>query len=169
MKVAINLSEKIQDKPFGSFGAACTIELDIDQDMLARPADVLAQIRFAADVARAAVDRELDLQRRKTPASAPAPEREPDARPSSRNYGRDYRGDDRRRPATDDQTPRTGRQLFGFAKDRDAIAWFTSWGKHRRYPARLNDWNEDEVSEAVREFLIKRGPASVSASSNGRH
>ena len=78
MKVAININEKIQDKPFGSFGAACTIELDINQAGLAHPADVLSQISFAADLARAAVNRELDLQRKKMPTpTAPARDREP--------------------------------------------------------------------------------------------
>ena len=131
------------------------IELDINQAGLAHPADVLSQISFAADLARAAVNRELDLQRRgkkmPTPA-APARDRDPgdgdepwdgddrepassdrgddepaerdqpsrgrDDRPSSRNYGRDYRNDDRRSDRDDDRPPSTGKQLFGWAKDR---------------------------------------------------
>ena len=50
-----------------------------------------------------------------------------DDRPSSRNYGRDYRNDDRRSDRDDDRPPSTGKQLFGWAKDRDALRWFSDF------------------------------------------
>jgi hypothetical protein len=72
MKTVVNISEKISHQPFGSFGASCSFELEIDQAALqSRPDDVLAQIRFAADLCRAAVTRELELTRQKAGALEP--------------------------------------------------------------------------------------------------
>jgi hypothetical protein len=194
MKIDININEKIGQPNYGSFGSACTIQLDLDQAELKQPSDVLAKIAFAADIARAAVNRELDLQRRHG-QSAQAPAREPGdddnglgpgdpaydrnnggarrddredrpreryddrgGRPPERGRG-EYR-DDRRGGGgnrngrsggggSGDREPRTGKQLYGWANDRDAVKWFIQFGQAEGFGARLNDWHEDDVAFAL--------------------
>ncbi len=218
MKINVNLNQKIGQPNFGSFGAGVSIELEIDQAQLAKPDDVLAQIRFAGDLARAAVERELHVQRVNTTARErlaaprePGADDEPadDVRPGDSAYDRAKpeprrddreprdnrrenrywdggpngdadqdrdehrarsssrgRSDDRRGGGggRDDRIPRSGKQLYGWANDRDEVKWFIGFGKVRGFPPRMNDWNEDDVADAMNEYWAKRGPTSRAAS-----
>ena len=102
MKTIVNVNQKIGQPNYGSFGASCSFELEIDQALLGTdPQQVLAHCRLLGDLARAAVERELDLQRRK-------------AAPAAREPGDDDQGDDlqpgdpayeRQRPARAAITP----------------------------------------------------------------
>jgi hypothetical protein len=111
VKININVNSKIGQPNFGSFGAGCSIELDIDQAALKQPDDVLAQIRFAGDLARAAVERELDLQRKHGQSQAPAREPGDDDQPDD-----DLRPGD---PAYDRARPDRGRRESDTQDRRD--------------------------------------------------
>ena len=91
MKATININQKIGQPNFGSFGASCSFEIDIDQAALEKSPDtILAHCRLLADLARVAVERELDLQRRKSavPAREPGEDDDQDLRPGDPAYER---------------------------------------------------------------------------------
>lgn len=90
MKATININQKIGQPNYGSFGASCSFEIDIDQAALEKSPDtILAHCRLLADLARVAVERELDLQRRKAaPAREPGEDDAEDLRPGDPAYER---------------------------------------------------------------------------------
>jgi hypothetical protein len=63
------------------------------------------------------------------------------------------------------KSPRTGKQLFGFAKDHDALRWFSDYAASENLPEQFNDWRPSEVEAAVRAF---RGDAAPASNGNGR-
>jgi hypothetical protein len=90
------------------------------------------------------------------------------ASPPRRDDRERYRDDGGgRRQTNSDREPRTGPQLFGWAKDRDELKWFSAFGKDNRFPAKFNDWDERDVSDAMRAFHGRRSTAS--SNGNGRH
>jgi hypothetical protein len=101
-----------------------------------------------------------------------APPRDYDDRRNSAPPRRDdrerYRDDGGgRRQTNSDREPRTGKQLFGWANDRDELKWFSSFGKNHRFPPRFNDWDEQHVDDAMRAYHNRRPEAS--SNGNGRH
>jgi hypothetical protein len=131
-------------------------------------------------------DREPDTEQRRSnreERAAAYREQYDDRRDDDRDRGRsnDRRGDRRNGGGDNNREPKTGRQLFAWAKRRDeqsgeegnkTLAWFSRFGKARNYPYQFNDWTEDDVADAMHEWHAKRGPTSAAAyngqSSNGR-
>lgn len=118
MKTIVNVNQKIGQPNFGSFGASCSFEIDIDQSLLGTdPTQILAHCKLLGDLARAAVDRELELQRRHATPADPAraddgfdtddgPEsRRPAERPSRSRDNRppDNRTEDQRRESREER------------------------------------------------------------------
>jgi hypothetical protein len=60
-----------------------------------------------------------------------------------------------------DREPRTGKQLYGWANDRNAVKWFIQFGQAEGFGARLNDWRDDDVAFALREWYRKGETAPV--------
>ena len=84
-------------------------------------------------------------------------------RRDDRGGRRDDRGG---RHTNSDQPPKTGKQLFGWAKDHDVMPWFSDFGKEHRFPARFNDWDERDVDDAMREYYRS---TTAARNGNGRH
>lgn len=78
-----------------------------------------------------------------------------------------------RRPASSQagrgngQPPRTGRALFAWAKDQgqrlevDLLQYLTKWGKLNGFPARMVDWDGDQVARAYQEANRKMAADEV--------
>ncbi len=60
LKASIGFSRKIGEPHFSSRGASVHLELELDTSLLERPAQLLEQIHASFELARAAVDAELD-------------------------------------------------------------------------------------------------------------
>ena len=183
MKTTVSITEKISHERFGSFGAGVSFELEIDQEALqSRPADVLAQLRYAADLCRTAVTRELELTRQKAEAGQP-PDRdagddyyEPgdDVAPGDRGYREpppehsrrppDRQPPDRRPPPRDrsgygrpgpaDDPPTTGRQFAGWIAKQDADMHQRVRDLIRAWslPSRYLDWGGADVQAVYHEL-----------------
>ena len=86
-----------------------------------------------------------------------------DDRDRYRDDGGGRRDDRGGRRTNSDREPRTGKQLFGWAKDHDELEWFSAFGKNNRFPAKFNDWDDRDVADAMRAY----GGRRTTASSNG--
>ena len=116
MKVTVNINEKIGQPNYGSYGAVCTLELDVDQALINNPDALLGQLRLATRICEAHVSQELDRRRTVT---APAPARE--AGSDDEAQGEDLRPGDRgyREPARDARRSDDGRSEERRRDDRD--------------------------------------------------
>jgi hypothetical protein len=195
VKITVSSSRKVGQPDYGSVGAVCGLELDVDQAMLDQPGLLAERIRSAFAIAEGAVDEQLG----RTTAAAPEPvhqaprvpdrlsgraplpeparrppvddwEEDPDD-PPDRGSGAYYR--QHPRGETDDDPPTDARQFLGWlAKQPDAtknrvkrIA--SSW----KLPGRYKSWHPEDV-RAVVEELARRPPPPASnghASGTGRN
>ena len=118
--------------------------------------------RFAQDQAR-------DTSDTSVPADLPAepePRTSPDVRPAVAEVTAS-------RPATDAQDgPQTGRGLFAWIKQQDEkhgyglLRTISDWAKSQGFPARMVQWNEEQVRQAVAEAraVIQDSQQSAAAS-----
>jgi hypothetical protein len=130
MKIVVNINQKIGQPNYGSFGAGCSFEMDVEQALLEKdPQLILAHCKLLGDLARAGVERELDLQRRHVTPADPAradDSFETDDGPETRqrpargrdNRPPDNRSEDRRREDFEDRQ-RGYREYVNEAPPRD--------------------------------------------------
>lgn len=99
MKLNVGLSRKVGERNFGSRGASCNVELELDPTTLSQdPARFHQQVRKAFDACRQAVQEELS----RVPAGEDANHQ--GNRPSNLNpVGRRAANDKATRPATENQ------------------------------------------------------------------
>ena len=160
MRMKVGVSRKEATDRDGSVGATCEIEIEIPGGT---PDHEMLRIRdHWLEFCETAVDEELDRLREGSPDA----DREPAARPrvapppaerreyraaepprARRDAGDERGGHDESRPA-----PSDGRQLLGWAakQDPDAKGLVISFGKKRGFPAKIVDWDEEQVSAAYR-------------------
>ena len=71
-----------------------------------------------------------------------------------RQAGRTCRAVSSRRPTRAPSAPRTGRALFAWTKDQDGrfeyglLKHLNAWAKSQEFPARMVDWDAEQVSRA---------------------
>jgi hypothetical protein len=173
MKVGVTRKEATDRD--GSVAATCEIEVEIPGG--ATDEEVLRIRDHWLGVCEATVDEELDRLHggASGPATASRSASSParDVRPkavSSQGARRDDRapGPPRgRRNATNDggdfdedrHPPTSGRQLLGWAakQDPDAKGLVIAFGKEKRYPPKIVDWDDEEVRAAYRYARGQRG------------
>jgi hypothetical protein len=159
IRLRIEVCKKEGTDHYGSIGATCGLELEIDQSVLADPAAAVARIRGYYSFCETAMHEELARLRNgnaTTPASdtatvAAPPENRPVARTPTappRPVAERAEEDD------DDNPPPDGRCLLGWAKSQpdDAKNWLVGLGKRLRYPPRIIDWTPKQVQTAYQAY-----------------
>lgn len=159
MKVRASFCRKIGLPNYSSVGAECSVEIDCEET---DPARVTAQIRLAYAIAADAVQEQLAAA---LESPGPAPIDRPPVVPADRRPrpGPEPEPEPEPEPSDGDrEPPRDGRQLLGWLTyfDRvDGRKWLPElvrWGKEAGFGWRVQEWTEDEVSEAVEWFLKLR-------------
>ena len=182
LKLNVSVCRKEGRPDYGSEGASCSIELEVDGSLAENPEAFHSRIKALYRLADHAVSDQLSGGHSAPPARRPDPEPEPDrngyanGRPDRGEYSapRDRRDDPppsrtRTNGKGFDGDPRTGKAMFKWIKDQDGLydldllKWLTQWAKLQQYPGRFDEWNADEVACGVRAVrdrigLVEQGP-----------
>jgi len=178
IRLHIEVCKKEGTDNYGSIGATCGLELEIDQSVLADPAAAVARIRGYYSFCETAMHEELGRLRTGRPAAANGPAAAaagpnpaadpPPKRPAARSTttptpppakraaavddAEDY--DDAIEPEEEDDPPTDGRHLLGWASNqpKDAKAWLIKLGRKLRYPNRILNWTPKQVETAYQAF-----------------
>jgi hypothetical protein len=182
-KISVTVCRKDGRPNYGSEGASCSIERDVDDELLERPALTAEFIRGMYAIAEASVAEKIasstprpkiqpmtqaeadapdPVQARVNqppPAATPAPAPSASTPPPGRKT---YYGNN-------DAPPKSGKGLYAWAKDRSAVPWFEDLGRKQAPPLSklLNDWSPEWVSWAHGQYLSACIPAVPSANGNG--
>ncbi len=177
LKLNVNVCRKISDNNYGSRGAGCSLEIELDSAYLADPAGLQERIRSAYAIVAAAVADELREGAATRPAAAPpAPQpartnghaQEPrrGSWGDTANHGEAARrgpppdrgdayeepeAEAEAEPEEEENPPETGRQLLGWASNQDggdAKGFLIAFGKKSRFPGKIVDWNAAQVKKA---------------------
>jgi hypothetical protein len=171
LKLSVSAAEKIGTDNFGSIGAQCSIELELDSQLLEH-ADALAEAitrhQETVTTAMRAHMKRMVATSNATPKAPPQasslphrPNGKPQATPptnGANGTGKAAQADDddgfTPEDDHDDDAPTTGRELLGWARRQaeDAFPWLVKTGKKRGFPERILDWNEDQVTQAYRAY-----------------
>ncbi len=169
IRLHVEVCKKEGTANYGSVGATCGLEVEIDLATLADPASAVARIRGFYSLCELAMNEEL--ARLKDPAAAPAtaaadpttppsPARRPADRPPARptrpvtaTADAEHRDQVDDMPE-DDDPPTDGRRLLGWARSQpeDAKNWLVGLGKRLRYPPRIVDWTPKQVQTAYQTY-----------------
>jgi hypothetical protein len=177
IRLRIEVCKKEGTEGYGSIGATCGLELEIDQSVLSDPTAAVARIRGYYSFCETAMNEELARLRTDQPAAGPNPAADPPPpvkRPAARSPATpppappakraaadpvaEEHGDEDDLPA-DDNPPTSGRNLLGWARSQetDAKNWLVGFGRKKRYPNRILDWTPVEVKAAYDAFRQAHG------------
>jgi len=171
IRLHIEVCKKEGTDNYGSIGATCGLELEIDQSVLADPAAAVARIRGYYSFCETAMNEELGRLRNPAAdpaaagpnpaAEAPPPAKRPVARspatpPSAKRaaeVAEDY-GDEDDALDEEDDPPTDGKHLLGWARNQpeDAKGWLIKLGRKLRYPGRILNWTPKQVETAYQAF-----------------
>jgi hypothetical protein len=179
IRLRIEVCKKEGTEGYGSIGATCGLELEIDQSVLADPAAAVARIRGYYSFCESAMTEELARLRIAQPAAAssnspaapaaspdptaevPPPKRPvagspvtpPPAKRAARVADAEDSGD-AHETEEEDNPPTDGRRLLGWARNqpKDAKNWLVGFGKRSRYPGRILDWTQKQVETAYHSY-----------------
>lgn len=70
-KVTVGLQQKIGQPNFGSIGASCTIEIQLDDDEACHPGVIANRVTQSFAQCRASIEKELSLHEAEHPSGAP--------------------------------------------------------------------------------------------------
>jgi hypothetical protein len=158
---------------YGSKGATCGLELELDSALLADPDSLRRQIHDAYQVAALAVAEQLGAPDQgdaaEPPAiaapAAPAPSAPPAPRTPAAPAPPARPARQPSRPARrQDGPPETANQLYRYAADRGALNLVFRYGKDQGFPRQIREWTEDMVVE----FLDAHPDLLDAPVSNGR-
>jgi hypothetical protein len=159
IRLHVEVCKKEGTANYGSIGATCGLEVEIDLATLADPTAAVARIRGFYSLCELAMAEEL--ARLKDPAAAAAAPTDPPParRPADRTQTppvvtaaeQHDQVDDM--PGEDDP-PTDGRRLLGWARSQpeDAKNWLVGLGKRLRYPNRILDWSPKQVQTAYQTY-----------------
>jgi hypothetical protein len=156
IRLHVEVCKKEGTANYGSVGATCGLEVEIDLATLADPAAAVARIRGFYSLCELAMNEEL--ARLKDPAAAPAaaaPTNPPPAkRPVTVTPAAEQPDQVDEVPEEDDDPPTDGRRLLGWARSQpeDAKNWLVGLGKRLRYPNRILDWSPKQVRTAYQSY-----------------
>jgi hypothetical protein len=146
IRLHVEVCKKEGTANYGSIGATCGLEVEIDLATLADPLAAVARIRRFYSLCELAMNEEL--ARLKDPAAA-APTNPP---PAKRLAVEQH--DQAEEVPEDDDPPTDGRRLLGWARSQpeDAKNWLVGLGKRLRYPNRILDWSPKQVQTAYQSY-----------------
>lgn len=167
IKLRVSICRKVGDPNYGSHGAGCDLEAELDSALLSDLDQLRAKIRQAYAICASAVAAELGEGGPARPAEPPAPRRE---REDDRPRERDQRSaSPARSSGRPDSPPANGRQLMGWLKKRDEEYFERAQkiGKAHGYPWKIADWDEDQAADVYHE-LVRKQPAGSGQWGGGR-
>jgi hypothetical protein len=143
IRLKIEVCKKEGIEHYGSIGATCGLELEIDQSVLADPA--------AAGNGPAVAAAEAPPPKRpaaRSPATPPPAAKRAAAVAEAEDPG------DAIEPEEEGDPPTDGRRLLGWARNQpeDAKNWLVGFGKRSRYPGRILDWTPQQVETAYQTY-----------------
>jgi hypothetical protein len=155
IRLHVEVCKKEGTANYGSIGATCGLEVEIDLATLADPAAAVARIRGFYSLCELAMNEEL--ARLKDPAAAATPTNPPPAkRPADRTppVAAAEQHDQVDEVPEEDDPPTDGRRLLGWARSQpeDAKNWLVGLGKRLRYPNRILDWSPKQVQTAYQSY-----------------
>jgi hypothetical protein len=170
VKITVSVCRKEGRPSYGSEGATCQGEVDAPDD---NPSPV---ITWAYALCDQAVAEQLARHRPEPePLPNPPPPREP-AQPAGGSW--DQRHPNQRREPDSrphDGWPRSGRELYPFARKREEsgqcpglIKRLTNYGRAVGHPDRIADWSGPQVDQALRSVLPAYDEPAP-AETNGYH
>jgi hypothetical protein len=157
IRLHVEVCKKEGTANYGSIGATCGLEVEIDLATLADPTAAVARIRGFYSLCELAMNEEL--ARLKDPATAaaaptnPPPAKRPaDRTPPVVTAAEDH--DQAEEVPEEDDPPTDGRRLLGWARSQpeDAKNWLVGLGKRLRYPNRILDWSPKQVQTAYQTY-----------------
>jgi hypothetical protein len=173
IRLHIEVCKKEGTEHFGSIGATCGVDIELDPAVFNDPAAAVARIRGYYAFCETAMHEELARLRTGQPAAgtaaanglaAAAAEAPPPKRPVARSPATpppakraaevaEESGDEDDAPKQDDP-PTDGRRLLGWARNQpeDAKNWLVGLGKRLRYPNRILDWSPKQVQTAYQSY-----------------
>jgi hypothetical protein len=160
IRLHVEVCKKEGTANYGSIGATCGLEVEIDLATLADPAAAVARIRGFYSLCELAMNEELARLKDPAAATAAATNPPPAKRPAHRTptppvvtaAEQHDQVDDM--PEEDDDPPTDGRRLLGWARSQpeDAKNWLVGLGKRLRYPNRILDWSPKQVQTAYQTY-----------------
>jgi hypothetical protein len=171
IRLHIEVCKKEGTEHFGSIGATCGVDIELDPAVFHDPAAAVARIRGYYSFCETAMHEELTrlrngkiTQAANPPATdmttvAAAPEKRPTAptrpvvAPAEKYDPVDEVPEEDDLPE-DDNPPPDGRCLLGWAKSQpgDAKNWLVGLGKRKRFPNRILDWSPKQVQTAYQSY-----------------
>ena len=91
-----------------------------------------------------------------------------DERPAQRGSGGGQRSGGNQSWLDVDRVPDRASQLYGYARDLDAMGWFKSWGKRNQLASKFNEWPSEAVRDAVDDFVRAGRPQDPAQRSDER-
>jgi hypothetical protein len=152
IRLHVEVCKKEGTANYGSIGATCGLEVEIDPGTLADPAAAVARIRGLYSLCELAMNEEL--ARLKDPAAAlAAAAAAPTTPPPARRPAAEHHDQVADMPEEEDP-PTDGRRLLGWARSQpeDAKGWLVGLGKQLRYPPRILDWSPKQVQTAYQSY-----------------
>jgi hypothetical protein len=150
IRLHVEVCKKEGTANYGSIGATCGLEVEIDLATLADPTAAVARIRGFYSLCELAMNEEL--ARLKDPAAALAAAAPTNPPPAKRPAAEDH--DQVDEVPEEDDPPTDGRRLLGWARSQpeDAKDWLVGLGKRLRYPNRILDWSPKQVETAYQTY-----------------
>jgi hypothetical protein len=189
MKLTVGVSRKIGQANYGSEGASCGLEIELDQSTLDQPAALAERIRAAYQIVQSAVEDQLERgseppvheiddtlapgdrgyreppEHSRRPPDRQPPDRRPPPQRDRSGYGR---------PGPADDPPTTGRQFAGWIAKQDADMHQRVRDLIRAWnlPSRYLDFHPDDVRAVFHELTGvpdsgRSWPAAGPARNNG--
>jgi hypothetical protein len=177
IKLHVSVCRKVGTANYGSNGGTCGLEVEIAGSLLADPAKLAATIRGHFDLCEIAVNEELAKLGRSatngtaqvrqpliTTAAPPTANGQAPTRPAARPpeppaeafdelHSQEF---DASGAEDDDEAdpPTTGGQLLGWARKQphDAKNFAIKLGKKHKFPPRILDWTEAQVTTVYRAY-----------------
>jgi hypothetical protein len=162
IRLHIEVCKKEGTEHFGSIGATCGVDIELDPAVFNDPAAAATRIRGYYSFCERAMNEELARLRTGQPAAgtangsvaaaAEAPPPAPAKRATPVNEAEDH--GDAHEPEEEDDPPTDGRRLLGWARNQpeDAKNWLVGLGKRLRYPNRILDWSPKQVQTAYQSY-----------------
>ncbi len=174
IRLHVEVCKKEGTANYGSIGATCGLEVEIDQSDLSDPVAAAARIRGYYSFCELAMNEELGRLRNGNgngnttnrpaadppPPAQPVPDRQPvvtaDRRGPAAAAEEMHEYETQEEPDEDDEDdpPTDGKHLLGWARNQpgDAKGWLIGLGKKLRYPNRILDWTPRQVETAYQAY-----------------
>lgn len=181
LKLKVGSCKKLGQANYGSIGAECSVEIEIDQSLLTHDLDGFhAQVKAAFIACNQAINDELHRQQHPATTQTPPPQINGHSHAETNGNGNGHVNrltslpspapPSAPPPATppaaaanpsNSTAPRSGKALFAWTKEQEQryeiglLKYLNGWAKLQEFPGRMVDWDAAQVSQAHAEATRK--------------